>query len=145
MCAHAATRVAVAARLIELSTASPPAASRSTVRGHRGVRGHRPEHRRLRPEHRDIGQAVTAQRKRPGQVQDHLALVMDRVQRQPRSTVPGTTPGPDGPVTRAVWTNKVPPEEDARGSVPATNPGSDGRPTRLSRRVHHAVIALHSE
>ena len=55
--------------------------------GHHRVRRHRPGQGRLLPQHRDIGQAVTAQRQRRGQVRDDLARMVDRPRRPP----PGQT------------------------------------------------------
>ena len=51
--------------------------------GHHRVRRDRPRQLRLLPQHRDVGQAVTAQRHRRGQVRDDLARVVDRPRRPP--------------------------------------------------------------
>ena len=51
--------------------------------GHHRIRRHRPGQARLLPQHRDIGQAVPAQRHRRRQVRDDLPRVMDRPRRPP--------------------------------------------------------------
>ena len=51
--------------------------------GHHRVRRDRPGQLRLLPQHRDVGQAVPAQRDRGGQVRDDLPRVVDRPRRPP--------------------------------------------------------------
>jgi len=52
---------------------------------HSRIRGHRTEHRRLRAQHRDIGQAVTAHRQRNRQIGHDLARIMPSQRLPPRS------------------------------------------------------------
>jgi hypothetical protein len=51
--------------------------------GHHRIGRHRPGQLRLLPQHRDIGQAVPAQRHRRGQVRDDLPWIVDRPRRPP--------------------------------------------------------------
>ena len=50
---------------------------------HRRVRGHRPEHRRLGTQHRDVGQAVPADRECDRQIGHDLARIMPRQRSAP--------------------------------------------------------------
>ena len=61
--------------------------------GHHRVRRDRPRELRLLPQHRDIGQAVTAQRDRGGQVRDDLPRVVHRPRRPPAGQPLGQAPG----------------------------------------------------
>ena len=51
--------------------------------GHHRIGGHRPKQPWLRPKHRDIGQAVPAQRQRRHQIGDDLPRIVDRPRRPP--------------------------------------------------------------
>jgi len=140
-CAHAAARAAAAARLIEVSTASPPAARRSTVRDTVGSDATRPN---------------TAGCARSTAMSARQSPPNASVPARSRTTLPGSWTAVSGhhgprardnprsnPVARAVWTNNAPPADEARGSVPATIPGSGARPTRprpLTRRWPFGLV-----
>ena len=64
--------------------------------GHHRVRCHRPGQGGLLAQHRDIGQAVPAQRQRRGQVRHDLARVVHRPRRPPRLQGGGQAPAQPG-------------------------------------------------
>ena len=61
-----------------------PTSSKADQPGYHRIGRHRPSQIRLPAQHRDIGQAVPAQRQRGGQVRHDLARVMHRPRRPPR-------------------------------------------------------------
>ena len=81
--AQARSRAAARAARIAFSARGPSAASVADQPGHHRVRRDRPGQVRLLPQHRDVGQAVPAQRDGGGQVRDDLARVVDRPRRPP--------------------------------------------------------------
>ena len=64
--------------------------------GHDRVGRDRARQGRLLPQHRDIGQAVPAQRHRRGQVRDDLARIVDRLRRPPPAQAPRQFPAQAG-------------------------------------------------
>ena len=80
---QARSRAAARAARIAFSARGASAASGGDQPGDHRVGGHRPGQLRLGAQHRDIGQAVTAQRQRHGQVSDDLPGVMHRPRRPP--------------------------------------------------------------
>ncbi len=65
---------------------------------HRRVGGHRAEHFRLGPQHRDVSQTIPTQRDRDRQVQHRLTRIMNRPGRTPRLS-PADRPAAN-PLTR---------------------------------------------
>ena len=95
--------------------------------GHHRVGRDRPRQLRLLPQHRDVGQAVPAQRHRGGQVRDDLARVVDRPRRPPPGQ-PSDRPRPR-PVTRIVSHSSTAPAWDT-----SPRPSADTA-TRLPRAL----------
>jgi hypothetical protein len=83
--AHARSRAAARAARIAFSARGPSAARFPDQPGDHRVRRDRPGQFRLFPQHRDIGQAVTAQRDRGGQIRDDLPRVVNCLRRPPAS------------------------------------------------------------
>ena len=81
--AQARSRAAARAARIAFSARGRSAASVADQPGHHRVRRDRPGQVRLLAQHRDVGQAVPAQRDRRGQVRDDLARVVHRPRRPP--------------------------------------------------------------
>ena len=94
--AQARSRAAARAARIAASARGPSAARRLDQPGHHRVRHDRPGQIRLLAQHRDIGQAVPAQRHRRGQVRHDLARVMHRPRSPPRLQGGGQAPAQPG-------------------------------------------------
>ena len=81
--AHARSRATARAARISFSARGAFSASALTSRDTTGSDATGPGQLRLLPQHRDVGQAVTAQRDRGRQVRDDLPRIMHRPRRPP--------------------------------------------------------------
>ena len=94
--ASAQARSRAAARALRIAPQRPRRVrgQRADQPGDHRVRGHRPGQLRLGPQHRDIGQAVPAQRQRHGQVGQDFPRVVHRPRRPPPGQARRTGPRP---------------------------------------------------
>ena len=125
--AQARSRAAARAARIAFSARGASAASCGDQPGDHRVRGHRPGQVRLRAQHRDIGQAVTAQRHRHRQVRDDLPRIVHRPRRPPPRSPADKPPVQARHVARSC------------AAVPLL-PGNDPRPVSGHRRSWRRAV-----